>query len=443
MKNKLKRLPLAMGLAGILTGYSLGAGAAGFALIEQSASGLGNAFAGGAASAEDASTIFYNPAGLTLVQGRQLVVGLHAIRPSAKFNNQGSTTVGGPLTGGNGGDAGDWGFVPNLYYAMDISPGFKFGLGINAPFGLKTQYNAGWVGRYQAQKSEVKTVNINPALAYKVNDTVSLGAGISAQYIRAELTKAIDFSTVCLGTLGPGPCTALGLNVPQTRDGAVKLTASDWSYGFNLGALFQVNPATRIGLAYRSKVRQKLSGDAGYSNVPAAFAASPTFTNTGAKANITLPDSLSLSALHQVDSKWAIMGDVTWTRWSEFNELRIRFDNGAADNVTPENWRDTYRVSLGTTYQYNDAWKIRGGIAYDRTPVTDAFRTARIPDNDRTWLAVGASYKVSKAGSADFGYAHLFVKDASINKTEPAAGNLLGNYSNDVNILSVQYTHNF
>ena len=430
----------------VVTGLAAGtAAASGFALIEQSGSGLGNAYAGGAAAAEDASTIFFNPAGLTRIQGRQMAVAAHAIKPSAKFSNAGSTTAAATAQpGGNGGDAGDWSLVPNFYYAMDINPKLKFGFGLHVPFGLKTEYDNGWVGRYHALKSEVQTINLNPTIAYQVNDTVSLGLGLSAQRAEAELTKAIDFSSICLGLFGAG-CAGLGLSTPGNvaMDGAVKIKGDDWGYGFNLGALFNINPSTRIGVAYRSNIKHELSGNANYSNVPGAFAASPTFTNTSVKASVNLPETVSVSAFHQLNPKWALMGDVTWTRWSRFNELRIRFDNGAADNVTPENWKNTYRVSFGATQRYNDQWQSRIGVAYDQTPVKDEFRTPRIPDQSRTWLALGATYNFSSKSALDFGYAYLSFKDPSINDNEAGAGRLKGNYESNVNILSVQYTRSF
>src|SRR5712692_5753668 len=172
MKTKLKSLSIVMGLTVALTGFSGGAGAAGFQLLEQNASGLGNAFAGTAAVAEDASTIFFNPAGMTRLPGSQLVIVASGIRLSAKFHDAGSSAA---LGTNEGGDAGDWAVLPILYYAMDINPSWKFGLGVNSPFGLKTEYDSQWIGRLQGIKSELQTININPSLAYRISDTVSVG----------------------------------------------------------------------------------------------------------------------------------------------------------------------------------------------------------------------------------------------------------------------------
>jgi len=397
----LNRLTLGMAL----TGCAGLTHAAGFALIEQNASGLGNAYAGQAASAQDASTIYFNPAGLTLLPDRQLVLAGHLINPHAEFS--GSSNIG----GGDGGDAGSLALVPNTYLAYRLTPDVHVGVGINAPFGLKTEYDSTWAGRTHAIKSELKTINVNPSIGWKVTPTLSLGAGLSVQYAKATLTNSAGAA---------GLATIKGDNY----DG----------WGFNLGALWQATPATRIGLAYRSEVDQKLEGTAEFSIVTSA--------NTPVTASVTLPDSASLSVLHKLSPKLDLLADITWTGWSDFDELRILRPNGTTLGVTPENWSDTYRYSVGVNYRMNDKLTLRSGVAYDETPVSDTFRTARIPDESRTWLAFGAQYRLSASSAIDFGYAHLFVKDATINKTESGV-TLTGTYDASVDILSAQFTHNF
>lgn len=402
--------------------------AAGFALIEQSASGMGNAFAGGGAVAEDASTIFFNPAGMTYIQGTQIIGAIHLIKPSAEFNDQGSVkAIGFPAKGGNGGDAGDLAFVPNFYYKRDLTDIIKFGLGVNVPFGLKTEYDPTWVGRFQAVKSELKTININPAIAIKVNDQLSVGAGISAMWSQAELTRAVNRVTA-----------------PEST---VKVKGDDWGFGVNLGAIYQATTDTRMSVAYRSKVNQHLKGDA-------TFGAALAAGNGNITADLALPENFSVSAFSQINDTWDLMGDVTWTRWSQFQELKILRSSGALLQRTPENWKNTLRYSIGANYHYSDTIKLRAGLAYDQEAINDQFRTARIPGNDRKWLALGANWKMSPNSSFDIGYAHLFISDASINdkQNNPADpivanrtynGNLSGAYDGNVNILSAQYTHNF
>ena len=410
MKVRINRLVL--GLA--LTGCATLAHAAGFALIEQNASGLGNAYAGQAASAQDASTIFFNPAGMTLLPDSQLVLAGSLIKPQAEFTGTVSPAI---VGGGDGGDAGDLAFVPNAYFAYRVSPDIHVGVGLNAPFGLKTEYDSTWKGRTQAIKSELKTINLNPAIAWQASESLSLGAGLSIQYTEATLSNSAN---------GAGIATVSG---------------DDYGWGFNLGLLWQPSDATRVGLAYRSEVDYALKGDVEFSVASVA--------NGPITADTTLPDSASLSLFHALTPKWDLLADVTWTGWSDFKELRIVRNSGVTLGLTPENWSDSYRYSLGMNYHLNDKLTLRGGAAYDETPVSDSYRTARIPDEDRTWLAFGAQYRLSDKSVLDFGYAHLFMKDARINKTEftnlpPVTPvTLSGTYESAVDILSAQLTLNF
>ena len=257
---KFKQTILACSIAASLATVSGTATASGFALIEQNASGLGNAYAGGSASAEDASTIFFNPAGMSQIKGRQFVVAGNLIKPSVKFSNNGSFAL---LGTDNGGDAGSLALVPNFYYVADINEQWKYGVGVNSPFGLETEYSSTWIGRNLAIKSELQTVNINPSVSYKMSDKVSLGVGINAQYAKAELTKAG-------GALGE-----------------VKVTGDDWAYGGNIGVLIQANNDLRVGAAYRSSIKHTLKGDV-------SFSAASAF-NGGVSADLEVPDSFSIS----------------------------------------------------------------------------------------------------------------------------------------------------
>lgn len=382
--------------------------AAGYALIEQNASGLGNAYAGQAASAQDASTIFFNPAGMTMLPDRQVVLAGHLIKPQAEFSGGVTPNIG----GGNGGDAGGLAFVPNAYFAFRLTPDVHLGIGAFAPFGLKTDYDSTWVGRVHAIESELKTINVNPSIAWKLNDALSLGAGVSIQYIEATLTNAT------------------GAGLPPVV-GAVK--GDDYGWGFNLGLLWKASERTRFGLAYRSKIDHTLEGDL---KMNGAVVVAPVY------ADVTLPDSASLSAFHRVNDRWDVMADVSWTSWSRFDVLNVVNAAGVSVTSTPENWDDTWRVSVGANWRLNDRLMLRGGIAYDETPVSDRYRTARIPDEDRTWLAFGAQYRLSPQSLIDVGYAHLFVKDARIDELRTPL-TLRGEYDSAVDILSVQLTHTF
>ncbi len=413
---------------------------AGFALIEQGVSGLGNAYAGGSAIAEDASTIFFNPAGMTRLPGHQIMAGAHYIIPYADFDNKGSTHVtGAPLSGGDDGNGADAKIIPNLYYSRKVSDRFSVGIGINTPFGLATTYSRDWVGRYHAVKSDLMSININPSVAYKVMDKMSVGVGFSAQYVDAELSSAVDFGTIGAAFGIPGL-------LPQRNDGYFKLDGDSWGVGYNLGLLYEFSKNTRIGAAYRSRIEHTLEGDADFSHVPAPLSAS--FRDTGAEADVTLPDSLSISFYHQLHPQWAVMADFTWTNWSLFDELVVKFDNDQAPNRTVENWDDSYRYSLGVSYIPNRNWTLRIGTAYDTSAVSDKkYRTPRIPDGDRIWAALGAGYALSDMFGFDFGYAHLFINDPEIEKTatddDRLRGALRGSFSAHIDIISFQITMKF
>jgi long-chain fatty acid transport protein len=246
-------------------------------------------------------------------------------------------------------------------------------------------------------------------------------------------------------------CAALGLATPGTAstDGYFHVEGDSWGYGINLGLLYEVSQQTRIGAAYRAKVKQEAEGDADFSEpdgiaVPAPIAA--VLADSDATAAVDMPASLSLSVTTEVAPKWELMADITWTQWSSFEELRIEFDNPLkADSVQPENWDDTYKLSLGFNYRHNADWTFRGGIAYDQSPVPGLeYRTPRIPGNDRKWLAGGFTYSASPALRVDIALAHLFVSDTDLDTTDESYGHhLAGSYETDANILSAQANWSF
>ena len=426
------KFQLTIGYAGIAVCLvSAGnASAAGFALLEQNTSGLGNAYAGQAASAQDASTIFFNPAGMTLLPDRQIVLSANGVKPTANFSNTASTPpLGRAGLTGNGGDAGDWSVVPSLYAAFAITPDLRLGIGINSPFGLKTEYDAPWLGQYQALTSKLETINVNPALAYRVNNWLSLGAGVDWQRAKAELSNS-----VYLGAAG---------------DGTAQVEGDSDAWGYNLGALFQISQDMRVGIAYRSNIKQNLEGDVTFT-LPAGFPALPAVANGPVTASVDLPETASLSVFQRFDDKWDIMADITWTHWSRFQDLTVLRSNGTVLSTQPENWSDSWRFSIGLNYRATEKLMWRFGTSYDQTPVSDAYRTPRIPDQDRVWAAIGVQYAFTPALLLDVGYAHLFVKDASVNQPNnipalpaTARGQLTGNYENSVDIVGVQLTWSF
>ena len=417
MKYPKTVVSLAVGAA--FAGVASSAVAGGFAIGTQSGSGTGNAFAGGAAAADDASVAWYNPALMTLLPDRQVAGALHVLKPSFKFQNNGSTS---PIGTGEGGDGGGWAFVPNGFFTMAINPNLSFGLALNVPFGLKTEYESGWRGQFSALKSEIKTININPSVAYKINNMVSIGGGLSVQRIEAELTNSAG---------GAGIST---------------LSADDIGYGYNLGVMVQASPSTRIGAHYRSKIKYQLEGTVGFSVASVA--------NGNVRADLEVPDSASFS-IFQTMGNWELLGDITWTGWSSVKQLEVIRTStattlpglpgasGSTLSTLPLNWDDTWRYAIGANYKLNPQTKFRIGVALDKTPTNDVDRTARLPDQDRTWLAFGVQFKPTKTSILDVGYAHEFIKDANINNSQGAAGQLTGTFKNKADILSIQYALSF
>jgi long-chain fatty acid transport protein len=418
----------------LAAGFSGYAGAAGFQLWEQNASGLGNAYAGSAAVADNASTIFYNPAGMTQLQAREFSVGLSAIKTSYKFSNSGS--IAGALQfAGDGGDAGGWGYVPNGYLSWALTPNVYIGLGLGAPFGLKTEYDAPWIGAAQAVSFDVKTYNVNPAIAWRINPMFSVGAGVSWQRLEAEYIRRVAVVPVTVGSVTIPAAVAAGTTTTLDADGD--------AWGWNIGALFTPSPSTKVGLSYRSTISHEIEGSL---NVGFPLSAA----SSGAKAEIELPDMVILSATQVLDPRWELLGDVSWTGWSSIPSVDIVRTSGLLSGTTAQSldtdFQDSWRVALGANYKLNDIWKLRFGLAWDQTVVkSPATRLVSLPDNDRYWFTAGAQWKPAKNMGLDFGLGYLYVPDPDIDNNQLLQGRGLvkGSYENSVWILGAQYSMSF
>jgi long-chain fatty acid transport protein len=420
------------------------ASAAGFALSEQGVRGLGHAYAGGAALAEDASTIFFNPAGMTRLEGQELVFGMNYIDLRGDFTKDFAVdAIGQPLSGGEGGNLGEAAFVPNAYYHNKLNDQLHFGVGLSVPFGLATDYDDDSIFRYQARRSDVAVINIAPSIAYKVNDIVSLGFGLNIHYMDVELRNAVDFGAVCFSRVDPVTCTALGLT-PQSADGSAIIEGDGMGYGFTAGALFEWDH-TRVGINYRSKVDHSLSGRARFRDVPEVFLAQGVFLDDRIEADFESPDFLSLSVAHQLNDRITLYGDITRTGWSVFEELRVEYNNpNQPDTTETFNYSSGNRYSIGMDYRWSDAWTFRGGLAFDETPVSDLYRSPRLPDEDRTWIAFGATWRQSPTSEWDFGYVHLLLDDdIPLDHTGSQGDRIVGSYEVSANIFAVQYRYLF
>ena len=391
----------------------------------------------GASGLENASAVFYNPAAVMRLDNQVFTQAELAIY-NPKFQDKGSELV--PnlrLTGGSASGRSET-LIPSLAASYRISEDFAVGLSVNAPFGLETLYPNNWAGRYQAIDSKLSTININPAVAAKVTDDLSLGVGINLQYADVDLSNAIDFgSLLALGGFPP---------VPQQLDGLIELKGSDWSWGWNAGILYEPTETTRVGLAYRSPISHTLKGNANFT-VPQAAAglkATGAFTDTSVTSNLDLPDILSFGITQQVSPQIAIAGQIDWQIWSRYSENRVDFENPAQpDTVDPQNWHDTFRFAVSTIYDPSDRLRVRLGVAYDPSPVKDEFLTPRIPSSDAIFLDIGATYRPTENLALTARWNHVFFTARDINRTVPGAGTLVGKYNSSFDAFSLVLEYKF
>lgn len=418
----------------VLTNTAL---AGGFYVPQKGAVGVGLANAGGAARAEDGSTLFFNPAGMTELSDPLAQAGVDLIFSSVEIDSIGSTattpgTLGAaaPYPGGNG-DASALTPLPNIYLAYPVSEtGFWLGLAVTAPFGLSVEYADDWFGRYDSIFSQLKTIDIAPSLAYRINNAWSVGAGLDIQYADAKLTSAIP------DTLNPGGPT------PET-DGLSTLKGDDWSVGFNVGVLFKPMDTTRVGLHFRSGMDHDLGGTATIEGLQG-----PLSIGNGqfaATTPLNLPPFVSLAVAQDFGSAFTFYGEVQWFGWDTFNEIRISFDNGMPDVVRPQGFRNTFTVAGGLDYRLNSRWTLRAGLQYDQTPTVDEYRNTSIPDGDLIFAGLGASYRITDQFIVDAGYFHVFFSKENIDLTQsyfeqtPVTGSvdIRGRTDVSVNTLSI------
>lgn len=387
--------------------------AAGFQLSEQSSLGMGRAYAGAGIVGDDLSAAFYNPAGMTLLDGTRMQAGTSWIAVDAEFESKDGRTENGRLKGQA---------IPAGFLTHQINDRLWAGLSMTVPFGMGTEYAKDWEGADRGYKSTILTFDLNPSLAYKINDQLSIGGGVSVQYAKAKLGMA-----------------PLGSQIPLDAE----LTADSIDWGFNLGVMYEPTETLRLGLSYRSAIEHNADGDVELMGLHAINQKYPIFPiSVRAEASLKTPDTVMASATWQATDDLRLSGLVRWSKWSNFDVLTVKND---LMPVTLENkWEDTWLFSVGADYRLNNQWTVRGGIAYDKDPIADqTTRMAVIPDTDRLWFTAGASYKVSNAMQIDFagGFVHG-IGDMDLyhsHGSEP-----FGEYKNlDCYLLGVQMQYRF
>ncbi len=408
---------LSLVVASSLLGVSSAAFASGFQLFEGNASSVTNFGAGGAAIAEDASTSYYNPAGLTRINQTQFLFSVIGVSFDTEFTGtsvwrnidqstpdytQTGTVKGGKFTP-----------VPAMHFAMPINEKLFAGVSVTAPFGLATEYDADSFVRYAATKTKLVTIDVSPAVGYKVNDTISIGAGLDWQYAKVEFNSVggiPDFSD------------------PLFFDSTSENSGHDSAIGWHGGVLLAFNhDATRVGFNYQSQVNHTVHGTSELHGELANGLTGGTQVSDDLNGRFHLPSTATLSVFHKIDPTWSVMGSVLRTNWSVFKQIQLNNVAGVnADTFEPDNtvvvtsnqnYRDTWRFVAGVDHHYNAKLLLRAGVGYDQSPVNNRDRDIRLPDGDRVAVSMGMSYQITPKIAFDLGYTHLFVKDKDINNS--------------------------
>ncbi|GAB3312530.1 OmpP1/FadL family transporter [Luteimonas notoginsengisoli] len=418
---------LALGIAGAMA-FSQ-AHAAAFLLKENSVKAQGRSMAGAASAKGDASVVANNPAVMSTFDKNTFQADMTAIDLSFKFTGGGSAAAGSPLaqplTGGNGGDAGGLNAVPAMSFIAPLSGQFEYvtlGAMISAPFGLKTEYDEDWVGRYHAIKSDVKIIDLTLAASLDLSDRFSVGAGLIYEHSDVTLSNAIDFgSGICANPqtqplcFMPNPVT--GPYGPQKQDGKVSVNGTDNSFGWIFGMNWRPTDNLSFGYSHRSEVDHEVRGSADFT-VPgtAPFLTSGgAYVDTGAGAKLTLPSTDTFSATWDVNEKLALMAEASLAGWDSLKEIRIEFDNPVqADSAENYSWKDSWFYSIGAEYKLNERWTLRGGVARDDSPVSLPHRTPRMPDQDRQWYSIGATWAASDNFDITASYSRIQLVDTPV-----------------------------
>lgn len=399
--------------------------ASGFALNEQSVSGMGNGFAGRSSAAEDASTIYGNPAGMSRLKRQQVTVGGAAVIAKSDISGPGSN-----LGGETDGDMVPVVGVPMGYYVKPIDEHWSVGFGVYVPFGLVTDYGSDDAARYWGKKSHVEVVTFQPTVSYAFNDKVSIGIGPTFNRIKGELGSSLI-----------NPAT------PGRNDGEVKIKGDDTAVGYNVGILVQATDSTRVGLTYHSKVDYKLEGK---TRVSTPLIGPFNGNKFDASLSITTPESVDLSVTHALDDQWTLYAGSTWTRWSRLKDITVRNDVPAPLTGSPfatiteeQNWHDTWAHAIGASYKVNKQWTLRTGFTVDQSPTNNQDRSPRIPTGDRKIFSLGAGWNPNDDMTIDVAYSYLWEEDTKVNQVSATKGSYQAKYENSAHGVGASLTYRF
>ena len=461
--------PLSAALAStvVLSTFSFAVYAAGYGINENSASYMGTGFAGRASNPVDASIAANNPAGISFVQGSTVSLGTAVILEGGEFEGEynrpplpvGDATLPAYSEEGKTRDFQKRAPVPFGHFVMPVNDRFSFGLSGYGPFGIELDYRDDWPGRYFGDKTSVKVINLQGTLSYKPFDNFSVGFGLIGSYVDGKMTQKTGL---------PGAIPFNG-----------NVEGDDKTLSWNIGALWRANDRTMIGIVYHAPLEFTLEGTVKVNgnitvpdmdlpgNIPPG---SYPIIDDKAKASleVTMPERAALSITHQLGRRWTVMADVTWTRWSRFEEFYIKAKEKVYTKPLPDvgplgfdpssyipmKWKDVWAFSIGVSYQFTPQWLFRAGYMRDQSPVDNDNRTVRSPDSDRNWFTAGVNWKATDNLNFDLAYAYVDLKKGSISETRhnvpgsetdvnPAYGTLTGDYNNSSHIVAAQVNYRF
>ncbi|MBI6947878.1 MULTISPECIES: OmpP1/FadL family transporter [Pseudomonas] len=401
--------------------------AAGFAINEHSISGMGTGYAGRSSSADDASTVYGNPAGMSRLTREQVTGGVAFLDAKTDISDASSS----PNGGSNKGDMVPFTSVPMGFYVKPIDEHWAFGLGVYVPFGLITDYEKGFGGRYFGSKSEVQVITFQPTVSYKFNDVVSIGFGPTINRIDGTLES--------------------NLSITQAApDGKVKIKGDDTALGYNIGVLVQATDTTRLGLTYHSKVDYKLEGNTKVNYGVLGAVGLSAQQKYDASLKITTPESVDFSVTQAINDRWNVYAGSTWTRWSQLKKITVENSGvqpllaGQFGEITEEqNWHDSWAYAVGTSYQLNKEWVLRTGLTFDQSPTNNVDRSPRIPTGDRTIFSIGAGWSPTEDLTIDVAYSYLKEESVKVHNQNDRGQTYDAKYENSANGFGVGATYRF
>lgn len=467
MRNNKANLYSAIRFATLAAAAPASVLAGGFSLNEQSASAMGVANAGTAANPENATTVFFNPAGMSQLSGTNLSFGAAVLDIDAELREGTGSAFrddGRSVDGGTGGDIADPAVLPNLYMTREINSWLDVGFGLHAPYGLAADYDDDFKGRFFADETELTAIAFSPSIAVNDGNGLSIGAGVNVIYAEGKLTKFQDYS---------GNEARFGQPPGTFEDGYADVEGDDVAVTFALGMLWEYSEWTQFGISAQTGAELNLDGDAEISNLPQGSLGSggvefnQSTVTEKATVPLEIPESITFGARHRLTDTVTLLAGATWAKWSRFEALDIvsREDNGPVSSQAgpglgddsliahvSENWKDTWQANVGAIWQATPEWALKAGYAWDESPVNDDFRTARIPSGDREWLTLGAQYANARSGwTIDVAAGVLLFDDQDVDEQNynvndeplPGAARFQGTYELDAWSAGVQFSKSF